>query len=283
MSLTARLGLVACVTFAFALFGCASNEAALSSKAKSPAALAQADASPKWSVTVDNIEGCSCPAFCQCYFTGQPALHEEHAAAGGGGGEGGHAMRYCRFTNGFRITKGHYGDEKLDGLTFWMAGDLGSDFSQGKMDWAVLHFEPSATPAQRKGVEAIVKAMFPVQWNSFTTGPDAKIEWSKTADQAVAKLDGGKGGEIVLKQVKGDDGKPVRIDHVKFWAAPKNSGFLVMKNDVEAYRQGPKAFEYKGTNGFFTTIEMSSADVKAAARADAVREMLARAGDCCAD
>jgi hypothetical protein len=271
----ARFAIVACIAFAWASLngGCAANDAATPSNSKAPTALALAPDSPKWNVTMDNIEACSCPAFCQCYFTGQPALHQEHAQD--------HVMRYCRFSNGFRITKGQYGDQKLDGLTFWMAGDLGGDFSKGEMDWAVLHFEPSATPAQRAGVEAIVKAIFPVKWNSFTTGADAKIEWNKTADGAVAKLNGGKSGEIVLNQVKGDDGKPVKINNVKFWAAPKNSGFLVMKNEVEAYREGAKPFEFKGSNGFFTTIEMSSADTAKAAGAASVQEALARAGDCC--
>jgi len=34
-----------------------------------------------------------------------------------------------------------------------------------------------------------------------------------------------------------------------------------MPNTVEAYRVGPKAFEYKGTNGFMITWDMSSKDV----------------------
>jgi hypothetical protein len=34
-----------------------------------------------------------------------------------------------------------------------------------------------------------------------------------------------------------------------------------MPNEVEAYREGPKAFEYKGTNGFMLTFDMSSNDV----------------------
>ena len=51
------------------------------------------------------------------------------------------------------------------------------------------------------------------------------------------------------------------IQNVKFWAAPKNDGFKLMKNEVEAYRVGEKPFEFKGTNGFVTTIEMSSKDV----------------------
>ena len=65
-----------------------------------------------------------------------------------------------------------------------------------------------------------------------------------------------------LKPVIGNDGKPVVIQNVKFWAAPKNSGFWVMQNTVEAYRDGDKPFEFKQSNGFFTTIQMSSDDVK---------------------
>jgi hypothetical protein len=34
----------------------------------------------------------------------------------------------------------------------------------------------------------------------------------------------------------------------------------MMPNVVEAYRVGPKAFEYKGTNGFMLTLDISSKD-----------------------
>jgi hypothetical protein len=76
------------------------------------------------------------------------------------------------------------------------------------------------------------------------------------------------------------------IQNVKFCAAPKNSGFSVMKNDVEAYRAGDQPFEFKQTNGFFTTIQISSADVKGAAQAAALSKVqLLKAGaapaSCC--
>src|SRR5437867_8840593 len=40
-----------------------------------------------------------------------------------------------------------------------------------------------------------------------------------------------------------------------------HEGFVLMPNTVEAYRVGPKAFEYKGTNGFMITWDMNSKDV----------------------
>jgi len=41
---------------------------------------------------------------------------------------------------------------------------------------------------------------------------------------------------------------------------PRNDGFVLMPNEVEAYRAGPKAFEFKGTNGFLITIDLTSKD-----------------------
>ena len=51
------------------------------------------------------------------------------------------------------------------------------------------------------------------------------------------------------------------IKNLKYWGAPRNDGFILMPNEVEAYRVGPKAFEFKGTNGFMITIDMTSKDV----------------------
>jgi hypothetical protein len=40
----------------------------------------------------------------------------------------------------------------------------------------------------------------------------------------------------------------------------------MMPNEVEAYRIGDKAFEYKGTNGFMITLDINDKDVMAAAK-----------------
>lgn len=255
-----------------AVAGCSSEP-----KASSAATSGAADQAA-WAVTMDNIEACSCPTFCQCYFSAQPALHEQ----------GDRAMRYCRFNNAFRVTHGHYGPTSLDGMKFWMAGDLGGDFSKGQMEWAVLRFEPSATPQQREAAQAIVKAVFPVKWNSFSVGPDAKIDWQKNSEMAVAKLNDGKSAEIVLKTTKGQNGKPVVIQNAEFWAAQTGDTY-VMGNEVEAYRDGDKPFEFKGTNGFVNVVRMTSNDVKSQghASASASKKLLQAGGagscdaDCC--
>ena len=35
----------------------------------------------------------------------------------------------------------------------------------------------------------------------------------------------------------------------------------MMPNEIETYREGDKAFEFKGTNGFMLTFDMNSKDV----------------------
>src|SRR4029077_17068726 len=214
-------------------------------------------ATPEWSMNATIIEACSCPMFCQCYFNDKPAAHGEHG--GHSHGEGGE--HFCKFNNAFKVNHGQYGETKLDGSKFWVSGDLGGDFSKGQMVWAVLTFDPSGTQAQREGIEAIASHLYPVKWNSFTVAKDAKITWTASREHAEAKMDDGKAGEVVLNKFSGMSDEPVVIKNLKYWGAPRNDGFVMMPNAVEAYRLGDKRFEYKGTNGFMITFDISSKDV----------------------
>jgi hypothetical protein len=207
---------------------------------------------PGWSFNATIIEACSCPMFCQCSFNPGPSA--EH----GGHGPAGH---YCRFNNAFQVNRGAQGRIKLDGAKFWVAGDLGSDFSKGQMDWAVVHFDPSVTKEQRDVIAVILGQVYPVKWNSFNVAADLPMVWKSGKDRAEARLDGGKAAEIILKRFQGNTSAPIVIQNLKYWGAPRNDGFLLMPNEVEAYHLGPKAYEYKGTNGFMITIDMTAKDV----------------------
>jgi hypothetical protein len=217
-----------------------------------PAAVAEDAVKPaQWSMNATIIEACSCPMFCQCYFNTKPAAHHE------GHGE----SHYCKFNNAYRVNKGSFGPTKLDGAKFWIAGDLGGDFSHGEMDWAVLHFDPSVTKPQREAIQTIVTgALFPVKWNSFSVGDDYPIEWKASVDRAEARLDGGKAAEVVLTRMPGNTNDPVVIKNLKYWFVPRHDGFVLMPNEVEAYRLGKRAYEYKGSNGFMITFDMNSSD-----------------------
>lgn len=209
-----------------------------------------------WSMNATAIEACSCPMFCQCYFNSTPAAHHEH---------GGESKHFCRANLAYKVNRGHYGAVKLDGVKFWLANDLGGDFSKGQMDWAVLTFDKAMTKEQREAVQVIMSHVFPVKWNSFTTAEGSIDRWEATGDVAYATLDGGKTAEVKLRRFPGNTNEPVVIKNLKYWGVPRNDGFVLMPNEVEAYRVGPKAFEFKGTNGFMITWELNSKDVPAPA------------------
>lgn len=213
-----------------------------------------ASGSPAWSMNATIIEACSCPMFCQCYFNSQPASHGAHTGKG--------ATHFCKFNNAIKVNRGRHGSVKLDNARFWVSGDLGGDFSQGQMDWAVLTFDPAVSKAQRDGIAAILSHVYPVKWKSFTIAGDSKMEWSYTKDRAVAKLDGGKVAEVVLKRMPGNTAEPVVLRNLKYWGTPRNDGFVLMPNEVEAYRLGDKKYEFKGTNGFMITFDINSSDIK---------------------
>jgi hypothetical protein len=222
-----------------------------------PAALIAGAGAPEWAMNATVIEACSCPMFCQCYFNAKPASH------GGAGHDhhGGGATHFCRANNAYKVNKGHYGDVALDGAKFWIATDLGGDFSKGEMDWAVLYFDKALSQPQRAAIEKIAGQLFPVKWRSFKTAEGSIDTWQYDKDQAVALLDGGKTGEVRLKRFPGMTDEPVVIKNLRYWGAPRNDGFIMMPNEVEAYRVGDKAFEFRNSNGFMLTLDITSKDV----------------------
>jgi hypothetical protein len=212
------------------------------------------EASVDWAVNTTIIDGCSCRMLCPCIFgspatVGSAATHE-HA---------GH--RSCHFNQAFRVNKGHRGKVRLDGLEFWFAGD------KGDAKTVELTFEPSATEEQRAAIRVFLSHFLPLQWTSFTEGPDATIDWTVEATRAAARLDGGKAAEVGLTRNPGatDEGTTV-IRNMSYFGSSRNGGFNIMPVELLAYRRGPKPapFEFRGTSGWTITIDMNSNDVVAA-------------------
>ncbi len=203
-----------------------------------------------WAMNATAIEACSCPHFCICYFNAHPAGHHEH----------GQAEHYCKFNNAYKVNHGHYGDVNLDNAKFWITGDLGADFSQGQMNWALVTFDKNTSPEQRKAIGEILGHVFPVKWKSFNTAEGA-IDWEANKDAAHAMLNGGRTAEVKLKRFQGMTDEPAVLKNVRYWGTPRNDGFVMMPNEIETYREGDKAFEFKGTNGFMLTFDMTSKDV----------------------
>jgi hypothetical protein len=171
-------------------------------------------AAPAWALNATIIEACSCTMFCPCYFSTVPSGH----------GHGSMAEHYCRFNNAFRVNQGRFNGVSLNGLKFWIAGDLGADFSKSG-EWAEITFEPASK------------------------------------DRAEARLDAGKAAIVTLRRNPGMTGDPTIITNLRYFGAPRNTGFHLMPNEIEAYRRGPRPFEYKGSNGFMITFDITAKDV----------------------
>lgn len=191
-----------------------------------------------WSVKADYIEACSCSLFCSCYFNTKP--------------EGG---MMCEFNNAVRISEGHVGDTKVDGVKFWLSGDLGGDFTKG-MKSAVITIDPSATPAQQKAVQFLIGKIYPVKWGKVAMDK-SPIVWEKNGMNGHAKLANGK-GEVTLKGVADSNGKQTVISNLKYWGAQKNNGFYLAKG-THHYKGFGHDYSLKDRNGFFIHIESSGA------------------------
>jgi hypothetical protein len=216
-------------------------------------------ASPVFSATQDKdwhfngtvIEACSCPMFCPCYFNTEPALnHTEHGAE-----------HFCKFNMAYKVNEGHHGETDLTGVKFWVAGDLGANWKEGNTEWAIVTFQSGTTDAQKAGVANALGHIFPVTWGSFEVAEDTDIEWMATEDRAEAKLAGGANAHTILNKWQGMDGKTGILENIAYFAAPRNSGFKMMPNEVETWKVGDKAFKFSGTTGFMVTVDMKSADV----------------------
>src|SRR5262245_32147876 len=225
------------------------------------AAAPEPGAKPEWSLNATVIEACSCSMFCPCYFSTKPAPGDS-GHAGHEGHTGG--KHYCRFNIAYKVNKGNFKGVDLAGAKLWIAGDLGDDFGDGETEWAEVTWDPAVTKEQRAGLATIlVGPVYPWKWKSFTVGPDAPIEWKGGNDRAVARLDAGRAGEILLAHnPTAMTAEPSVIKNVKYFAAPRNDGFVLMPTETQAYRRGDNKFETKGTNGFMLTLDINSKDVK---------------------
>jgi len=209
-----------------------------------------------WSMNATAIEACTCPMFCQCYFNTEPAAH------GHGHDHDSEEFHYCKFNMAWKINEGHHGETDLTDALFWVAGDLGSGWEDGQVDWAALHFDPSVTEAQREGITTILGPLFPAEWHSFTIGEDMPIEWSANNAEAIAMLDNGNAAEMhLIHPPTAMSEEPALLTNVIYWGAPRHDGFIMMPNEVQAYRLGDNAFESSGTNGFMITVDINSGDI----------------------
>ena len=189
-----------------------------------------------WSIKADYIEACSCHLFCSCYFNTGP--------------EGG---MMCEFNNAVKIAEGHVGDVKVDGLKFWISGDLGGDFTKG-MKAAIITLEPGTSKKEEEAIKFLIGKIYPVKWKKVEAD-HAQIKWEKTGMKGHAVLGDGQ-GEVILEGVTDSDGQQSVLRNVKYWGAQTNTGFYLAKS-THHYKGHGYDYSLKDRNGFFIHIESS--------------------------
>ena len=197
-------------------------------------------AGPDWAANLTVIEACSCPMFCQCYFNAKPAAH---------GGHEGHAAPALlpgqqRLQDQQGPLRGHQArrrqvlDRRRPGRRLLEGPDgLGRPLLRQGPD----HRRSASA------IQAIVGHLFPVKW---------KLAQDRRGRASTVGVHQGRGrtrcstaarpARCGCKGFPGMSGDPVVIKNLKYWGAPRNDGFVLMPNEVEAYRVGPERLRVQG-------------------------------------
>jgi hypothetical protein len=193
-----------------------------------------------YDVTVDTIEGCSCPLFCTCYFG---ASADEHM---------------CEANNVYKFRKGsHWGDVDLSDQIVWLNADLGGEWHKNpgpgmQTEWALVTFDKATTPAQREAIGSVLNTVFPVKWKKFSTREDS-LTFHDDAKGAHATMASGL-SEISLDKSatnRPDKNAPASIKNLQYWFSTSNDGFnLAYSTHHFNGADGDPKFSYEKRNGF---------------------------------
>jgi hypothetical protein len=213
---------------------------------------ARAPKADTFDVSVDTIEGCSCPLFCPCYFGKSTPSH------------------MCEANNVYKFRKGsRYGNVDLSDQMVWLAIDLGGEWHHKPgpgmpTAWLVTTHDKRSTPEQRAAIDKVLDAVFPVTWGSRKSRVD-EIQWHDEPMKAHAKLASG-AGEITLDKsatLRPDKNKPVVVENLQYWWSASNEGF-VLAPSVHRFNAEGHEFSHEQKNGF-TIVWTAKGDIKPAA------------------
>lgn len=205
------------------------------------AASAKGNRATTYNLVADDIEACSCPLFCGCYFNTEPSN-----------------PHMCQFNNVYEFRKGsHWGNVDLSGARVWVSGDLGEEaLSKGVAKYGMVTFDKKSSKDQRDAIGKVFAKMFPIQWAKMETRED-DIEWHHdAADKADhAKMASGM-AEVTLNRGNWESTKmPTVIKGLKYFGANSNDGFVLAKGTHYFHGDSVK-YDLKDMNGFFITVRL---------------------------
>jgi len=195
---------------------------------------------PKWNVTADLEEACSCHAACPCWFKSQPS------------------RMTCDGVQAVFIAKGHYGKTPLDGLAvaqFVQSPEGKSMFeSFGNWNFDYVYIDERANEDQREALKVIAAHLFApaAKRREFRFVP---IRRDLQGNEHVVTV--GTYGSFAGHLVAGGDGTPPIITNPPL-ADPTHKSFSQGEATRLDYRDAGQDWKYHNSNYMFNHFKVDN-------------------------
>jgi hypothetical protein len=150
-------------------------------------------AQTEWRLKGDWIKNCNCAFGCPCDFNARPTNGD------------------CKAVVGMRISNGHFGDVRLDGLNFCATADFPGPLHEGNGTLQAI-IDERATPAQREALFQILSGKHAAEGTLFHI---FSLIVSKMLDPIFAPIDfafdmEGRTARVSIPGVLETESKPIR-------------------------------------------------------------------------
>ena len=180
-----------------------------------------------WHVTADVAESCSCDVSCPCNFGSSPT-HD-----------------YCHGNRLYQITKGHYAETDVSGL------ELMVTFSMG--EWSKLYVSDQASDEQMAALEGLTPHFLGgFQRAGILSTQRVPLVVERTDDKLKFSVPD---SSVEMDVMKGFGDKPVKVLNLP---SSTFQDYTQYKSVDHRHSGDDKAFQYSGTTGFASKLDVGS-------------------------
>ncbi len=182
---------------------------------------------PEWQLTATVAESCSCTVSCPCNFGGSP----NHTP--------------CEGNRLISISKGHFGDVDLAGVSFLVTFEMRA--------WSKIYVSDKVSDRQNAAVEALLPIAFAGFRNGMLSLQKAPITMEITDTRVRFS---GPESSVDMEVMRGFGGQPVKILNLP---NPAYQDYTQFKSVSHTHASAGHTFTHSGTNGFTSTMDAGSA------------------------
>jgi len=199
----------------------------------------------KWKFEADYLQACNCDYGCPCEFSAPPTLG------------------YCEGMGAWQITKGNFGDVKLDGLGVGFAARWPKAIHEGN-GTACLFFDERANPRQRDALLTICSGQaggmpFEIIVTTFSKILDPQyVSFTFHLDGRNSSVRVGNAMDVKVEPIKNPvtrQPESVRIHHETGFIFKSAEAVSAARMDVEV---GELKFSWPDKAAFVTRVEYSN-------------------------